>query len=586
MKHITHEVDFCVVGGGLAGLCAAVAAARRGAKTLLMHDRPVLGGNASSEIRMWICGATGNGPHMRETGLVEEIQLDNLQRNPHRSYALWDALLYEKAAFQENLALLLNCSCCEAKMDGARIREIRGWQSTAETWHTVRAPLFADCSGDSILAPLSGAEFRIGREASSEFGESIAPEEADSRTMGMSCLLQVREMNTPQSFTPPAWANHYDEAFFARKFGSPIGPYTGGTENFWWIEVGGLGDTVHDAEKNRDELLKIVYGVWDFYKNGPHARATANWALDWVGVLPGKRESRRYVGDHVMTQNDVRAGGSFDDIVAYGGWTMDDHFPAGFHHQGGSPTIHHPVPRAYGIPYRCLYSRNIENLMFAGRNTSVTHTALSSSRVMSTCAILGQAAGTAAAIAMRHGLSPRGVYEHRLGELQAHLLDDDCHLLDMPRAIGPLARAATLSASCGEPAIVINGIDRPRNGDLNAWQAGEGDWLEFRFAQPQAVGGMRLVFDSNLDFRILNMPSNYPLNAKFPDVPDTLVRGFRIETQRPDGTWETAAEVQDNAQRLVRLRFSPRNTAAVRLVVASTRREAPVNVFAAEPLAD
>ena len=144
MKHITHEVDFCVVGGGLAGLCAAVAAARRGAKTLLMHDRPVLGGNASSEIRMWICGATGNGPHMRETGLVEEIQLDNLQRNPHRSYALWDALLYEKAAFQENLVLLLNCSCCEAKMDGAKISEIRGWQSTAETWHTVRAKLFAD----------------------------------------------------------------------------------------------------------------------------------------------------------------------------------------------------------------------------------------------------------------------------------------------------------------------------------------------------------------------------------------------------------------------------------------------------------
>ena len=200
MKRITHRADFCVVGGGLAGMCAAIAAARHGAKVVLMHDRPVLGGNASSEIRMWICGA--RGPNNRETGIVEEIQLENLYRNTSVSYAIWDAILYEKVRFQPNLTLLLTCSCTDLGMDGSRIRWVRGWQGTAETWHTVEATLFADCSGDSILAPLSGAEFRVGREAASEFGEQMAPEAADRKTMGMSCLIQARETESPQPFIP------------------------------------------------------------------------------------------------------------------------------------------------------------------------------------------------------------------------------------------------------------------------------------------------------------------------------------------------------------------------------------------------
>lgn len=585
MKHIHHDVEFCVVGGGMAGLCAALAAARQGVKTLLMHDRPVLGGNASSEIRMWICGGTGNGEHMRETGIIEEIQLENLARNPHRNYAIWDIILYEKAAFQENLTLLLNCSCCDAQRGEGSLHSIRGWQLTTETWHTVQADCFADCSGDSILAPLSGAEFRHGREASSEFNESIAPVETDTHTMGMSCLIQMREMDTPQAYTRPSWAYEYDDAYFTRKFGEPFKPEIGGLDNFWWIEVGGMGDTIHDAERNRDELLKIAHGVWDFYKNGPHAAETKYWALDWVGFLPGKRESRRYLGDHVLTQNDVQERGRFEDVIAYGGWSMDDHFPEGFHYVGGFPTIHHPVPGPYGIPYRCLYSRNIENLFVAGRNISVTHSALSSSRVMSTCATLGQAVGTAAALAVKHGLTPRGVYQHRMADLQAQLLEDDCNLLWKTRTAGPLARAATITASCGEPEHVISGIDRPSGGQQHAWQAGEGDSLEFKFDTPQRVSGMRLVFDSNLDVRILNMPSNYPKVTKYLGIPETLVAGFCIEVLTSAGEWRQVAEVRDNAQRLVKLQFPECETTAVRLKIVSTRSKQPVNVFSAEPQA-
>jgi hypothetical protein len=222
--------------------------------------------------------------------------------------------------------------------------------------------------------------------------------------MGMSCLIQMRETDRPQPFIPPAWANKYLTDADLPHRGHEILK-----TNFWWIELGGEHDSIHDTELLRDELLKVAFGVWDHIKNrGGHG--AENWVLEWVGFLPGKRESRRYVGDHILTHNDIRAEGKFDDLVAYGGWTMDDHHPGGIRY-AGPPTIFHPAPSPYGIPYRSLYSRNVENLFFAGRNISATHAAMSSTRVMATCAIMGQAVGTAAAIATRDGLTPRGVYE-------------------------------------------------------------------------------------------------------------------------------------------------------------------------------
>lgn len=339
MKEIGHQADLCVVGGGLAGVCAAIAAARHGLRVVLMQDRPVLGGNASSEIRMWVCGA--HGDNNRESGIIEELQLENFYRNSQLSYPLWDSVLYEKAYLQPGVTLLLNCTCQQAAMDNGRIRSVRGWQMTSETYHTVEAAYFADCSGDSILAPLTGAEYRIGREARTEFGESIAPEQADRCTMGNSCLFQIRETDHPQKFIPPAWAYT-----FPTDDDMPFREHHIGT-NYWWIELGGDRDSIHDADALRHELLRIAFGVWDHVKNyGDHG--AENWVMDWIGFLPGKRESRRYVGDVIITQNDVEQGGKFPDIVAYGGWTMDDHFPAGFGHKESYPTIHHPAPSPLG----------------------------------------------------------------------------------------------------------------------------------------------------------------------------------------------------------------------------------------------
>ncbi len=570
MKSIQHQADFCVVGGGLAGLCAAVAAARRGAKTVLMQDRPVLGGNASSEIRMWVCGA--HGKNNKETGLVEEIHLENLYRNNYPTYSIWDSILYEKARFQTNLTLLLNCSCTDAAMDGKRIVSIKGWQGTAETWHTVEAKLFADCSGDSILAPLTGASFRVGREAASEFNEDIEPAVADRKTMGMSCLIQARETDTPQPFVAPAWANVYaSDADLPNRH-----HLIEGWQNFWWLELGGEFDSIHDTELLRDELLKLAFGVWDHIKNRGDHKA-ANWVLDWVGFLPGKRESRRYEGDHILTQNDVRAEGRFDDLVAYGGWSMDDHHPAGIRHPG-APTIFHPAPSPFGVPYRCLYSKDIENLFFAGRNISVTHAAMSSTRVMATCATLGQAVGTAAAIATAKGLTPRGVYQKELRTLQEALMDDDAYLPWRKRTVPPLSAGARLTAAAGDPEPLRNGVDRPVGDAFNGWKGACGQWVEYRFAKPAALTEARLVFDSDLNRQRKNMIAFYPREMPAFAVPPVMVKAFRLEAE-VNGAWKTVARVDHNYQRLARVSISE-IASAVRFIPEATWGAPEVTVFA------
>lgn len=383
--------------------------------------------------------------------------------------------------------------------------------------HTVKAKFFADCSGDSILSTLTGAEFRYGREASSEFGESIEPEKADKKTMGMSCLFHVRETDKPQPFSPPEWAYKYksDEDIPFREHDL--------SSNFWWIETGGEGDCIHDTDKYRDELLKIAYGVWDHLKkHGEHG--AENYVLEWVGLLPGKRESRRYIGKYTVTQNDVESGGNFEDIVAYGGWSMDDHFPAGIEHKTSYPTIFHPAPSPWGIPFRALCSRNIENLLFAGRNISVTHAALSSSRVMATCSLLGQAVGTAAAQMILNGENTENI---NIEKLQKTLMDEDCWLPGKNRSISKLS----LDLNCSDN-IVINGKER---GDENLWKGKEGDYLEYSSDKPFKLTGIRIVFDSDLNRDYQNMPCCIRLEENRFKLPETLIKNFDILLKHADG---------------------------------------------------
>ena len=581
MEEINHQAEFCVVGGGLAGMAAAVAAARHGTKTVLIQDRPVLGGNASSECRMWISGAKND---VHETGFVEELKLENNYRNPQLSWSIWDSITYESVRFQPNLELILNCSVNDLTMDGRRITSVKGWQTTTQTWHVVKAKLFADCSGDSILAPLSGADFRIGREARNEFGEDFGPDEEDLKTMGMSCLIQARETDSPKKFIPPIWANKYltDSDMPNRGHGYR------GLSNFWWIELGGEDDSIRDTETVRDRLLAVAFGVWDHIKNHGDHKAD-NWILDWVGFLPGKRESRRYLGDHILTQQEIKAEGRFDDMVAYGGWPLDDHDPAGMNGTG-RPNTNYPAPSPYGIPYRSLYSRNIENLFFAGRNISVTHAALSSTRVRATCATVGQAVGIAAAIAAANGLMPRGVYESHIQELQNTLMDDDCYLPWHVRPIAELSRKAVLKASEGEPEVLRNGIDRPLDGHENVWSCQPNGWAEYDFGRMVSLKRARLIFDSDLNrkgqgdcatYEERNLLSNYPLNQPDRPVPPTLVKSFRLEVKDANGLWKTAWETSTNHQRLVMIPLNC-DGSAVRIVPTETWGAPSCRLFAFE----
>lgn len=568
------ECDVCVVGGGMAGMCAAIAAARNGARTVLIQDRPVLGGNASSEVRMWICGA--HGKHNKEAGILEEIQLDNQYLNPDGNWSIWDAALWSKVVHQPGLRVLLNTTCTDAQMDGHRIAAVKAWGLTTQTLFTVYARQFIDCSGDSILAPVTGAQWRMGREARGEYGEDIEPVEGDARTMGNSLLIQLRKTDSPQPFTAPDWAYKFEKP---EDLPHRLNGVQGG--NWWWIEVGGLRDTIRDAEAIRDELMRVAWGVWDYVKNrAPQRKEAENWALEWIGSLPGKRESRRYVGAHVLTQNDISAGGKFEDVVAYGGWSMDDHHPGGIYYPG-RPTEFHPAPSPFGIPYRSLYSCNISNLLFAGRNISTTHAALSATRVMGTCALLGQAAGTAAALCVQKGCLPRDLYPSEVPRLQTLLMDDDMWLPGIVRPISALAMSATLRAEGVDAERLLDGLDRDREDQSHAWIAPPGSAVEFSWPDKQHVGGLRLVFDSDLN-QTKRMPCSYPCESPA-SMPAPLVRSFRVEILDDAGRWTVATRVTRNRYRLVKLPLNI-NTRGVRIVIEEAWGGKEARVFAAEPM--
>jgi hypothetical protein len=464
--------------------------------------------------------------------------------------------------------------------ENERIVSITGWQLTSQTMHTVKASTFVDCSGDAILAALTPAQFRVGREARDEFDEDIQPTQADAKTMGNSLLIQLRRTDEPQRFVPPRWAY---------KFNSPddLPCRMSGVDgsNFWWIEVGGLDDTIKDAERIRDELMKVAYGVWDYIKNrAPERKKAANWAVEWIGSLPGKRENRRFVGDHVLTQNDIRDECSFDDTVAYGGWPMDDHHPAGIYYPG-KPTIFHPAPSPFSIPYRCLFSANIENLLFAGRNISVTHAALSSTRVMATCALLGQAVGTAAALCTKYSCTPRAIGDgNKLRELQNTLMDDDCWLPGILRPISAIAEEAQLSGDGENLAALRDGLDRDREEEDHAWRGAVGMSVEYSWPQPVQIGGARLVFDSNLANE-KRMPCSYPQKGDGCRVPSSLVRAFRLEARDANGEWRVVHRETENSQRLVRVPLGSTAT-ALRLVIEATWGDKTARVFAFEPTED
>lgn len=540
----------------------------------------MLGGNASSEVRMHIVGADASGSRgaalsveAREGGIIEEVRLDASVLNPQRSASMLDLILYDKCRAEPNLTLMLNTAVvgAEKAADGRITTAIAERQSTEDHFR-IDAQVFVDCTGDGRLGVEAGAVFRRGRESKDEYGESMAQDRADAHALGSTILFTARKHDRPMPFVAPSWARKFTEHDLRNRSHANGGVDNGLGYGYWWCEWGGTLDTIKDNETIRDELLAIVLGIWDHVKNdGDHG--AANWALEWFGFLPGKRESRRFLGQHLLTERDLLETRPHDDAIAYGGWPIDTHPPEGVDAADEPACKAHHVPYLFDIPLRACISRNVPNLMFAGRNISATHIAFASTRVMATCAVVGQGVGTAAAHAVDRKLSPSELAadDSAMESVQRQLLRDDAFLIGrLNRDDRDLARAASASASSetadGLAANVLSGQTRAVHGSNGAvpdrahpgthrWMsdpaAGLPAWLALSWDRPIRPREVRLVFDTGMH-RILTQThcDAYANRMQWGRAQEETVRHYTVAGRRGDGEWQDFVEVKDNYQRL------------------------------------
>jgi hypothetical protein len=577
----TDEYDVAVIGGGAAGICAAVAAARNGSKTVLIQDRPVLGGNASSEMRVHLNGVNDiKGKAERETGIIEEILLHNRFDNEQESFPVFDHVLYDFVVREPNLELMLNTQAIEAVMDGDKIKSALCWQSTTETLLTINAAVFIDCSGDGLLAATSGAEYRTGREASSEFNEEYAPKIADGWQMGATLLMSSKDMGKPMKYSPPSYYIKYthEGAHERRKF-------AGFQDGIWWIEVGSKDDIIADFEVNRHKLMGYLHGVWDYIKNSGNFPEAENLALDWVGSLPCRRESRRFIGDYILSEKDMTEHKDFYDAVAFGGWSLDEHNPGGIENISEPPSyFHYHFKSVYQFPFRSLYSKNVSNLMFAGRNVSQTHIALSSSRIMATCALQGQAVGTAAAICNQKNVTPREVGKTYIKELQEQLLRDDVFIPKRPaNDADNLAKKASIifgsSTSSGDAKNLLNGMSRDIDGKINHWQSdGLNASLQLEWEVPITLSSIEMKCDTNVNRNIMMRKDSRNDDLYGNGVPKEMLKALNFEA-RINGSWISLGKITDNRTRLIKIKFDSVKTTAIRVKMTETYGADTIKLF-------
>lgn len=592
------ECDILVAGGGPAGVPCAIAATRQGAKVVLCQDRPVLGGNASSEIRMHISGANAMRPgedlvlEARETGIIEEIRLENAVRNAQRSHSMFDLILYEKCRAESNLTLLLNTRVVGATVADGRITTAEAVRDSTEDRFCIAAKVFVDCTGDGGLGAAVGAAHVCGREDRVQFGESLARDEADRKTLGSTLLFVARKHDRPMPFVAPKWVRKFTEQDFKLRDHTQPGNELGLEYGYWWIEWGGQLDTIKDNEAIRDELLAILMGVWDHLKNGG-AHGAENWALEWFGMLPGKRESRRFVGQYMLTEADVMESRPHPDAIAYGGWPIDLHPPEGVERPGESPCVQTPVPWLYDIPLRCCVARDLKNLMFAGRDLSATHVAFASTRIMATCAVVGEGVGVAAAYAVETGVPPAALAgrPEAVREIRQRLLREDAWLIgEILDDSNNLARRARITASseqlAGPATNVLSGQNRCVRGPrgvaperqqpgTHRWMSdpakGLPAWLELRWDQAVTFAELELVFDTGLHRHLTFTHSDeYLQKMRWGTGQPETVKDFHVETETAKG-WQTVVRVENHWQR--RWMFCPKKAllcCALRITARAT----------------
>lgn len=409
---VAGQYDLVVVGAGVAGMCAAVSAARLGCKVALINDRPVVGGNNSSEIRVHLGGRIEAGIYKELGNIQKEFSpLKGGNAQPAGNYE--DQKKLDWLAKEKNVTLFLNYRAIAVTKNGDKITSVITKHIETGEELKFEAPLFSDCTGDGTIGYLAGADYRMGRESREEFGESIAPEKADKLTMGAS--VQWYSVEDKKSCPFPEFS--YGVEFTAENCEKV-------TMGEWTWETGMNYDQIKDFERIRDYGMLVVYSNWSYLKNRMKENDQyKNRKLGWVAYIAGKRESRRLMGDYILKEDDIAKYVFHEDASFATTWSIDLHWqdPKNSAHFPGNEfkaVTKHILIHPYPVPYRCLYSRNIDNLFMAGRNISVTHVALGTVRVMRTTGMMGEVVGMAAYLCKKYGVTPRGVYRSHLHDLK------------------------------------------------------------------------------------------------------------------------------------------------------------------------
>jgi len=458
------DYDVIVAGGGPGGVPAAIAAARLGSKVLIIQNRPILGGNASAEIGVPSYGAEVAHVHAREGGIAEEIM--RLRDRETEKVGEWTRAMEKLVAAEENITVIYNSHVCGVEMaDSAHIKGVTvlNFRTLEKTAYTAR--IFIDCTGDAWLGYYAGAKYRYGREANWQHNEGIAPEIPD--TLSMSGCIKAGDRpffsyaEEEVEFHAPEWVPKLpeDDDEFGRVIKDP-------TKMYWWLEAPNTYDDIYDGEETRDALLLVLLGYFDHLKNHWSKKDTIkNLKFNFAGIVNGRRESRRLIGDYVLTQDDCTSGKVFEDTISYSGWALDLHHPMGIYSGKEGPLHSGKNVPIVKVPYRCLYSVNIENLLFAGRNVSATHVAIGTLRVQNTIMTLGQAVGTAASLCLKLGETPRGIYERHLRTLQQLLIRHDQYIPSFKNEDeNDLCLTADVTASSVSTTEIYNGkhgVDGP-----------------------------------------------------------------------------------------------------------------------------
>lgn len=577
------EADVAIIGGGMSGICAAIAAARNGSTVILVQDRSRLGGNASSEIRMHVSGSSMLETVWREIGILEEIELDDAVMNPQKSYPMWDFVLYNKVISEPNITLLLDTMMYDASYDDNHITSVTAFSSQTEEIFEIKAKHFADCTGDGTLAALVSADYMRGREAKSKWDESLGQDVADEVGMGNSLLFMADEFEKAMPYTAPEWARKYTFKDFEHR---GIGSFEYG---YWWLELAGKYDIINDGQILRHELLAVLFGVWDYIKNSGNHPESENWALTWVGMIPGKRESRRIVGDLIMTQRDIQVPQDYPDRVAYGGWPLDDHPAEGMDDTSIKPNRAVHLKGPYSIPLRALYSKNIKNLWMAGRNISVSHVALSSTRVMGTCSTLGQAVGTAMSYCLANSITPRqlSATDRWITDFKQLLLRQDQSLLNVVnKDENDLARKAKVTASDetmkGPAQNVVDGYNRNvEDGETHQWQSEMKNgqpWIALKWSSPKKINTVECTFDTGLQRYLRISAQKVVMDQSLRGPQPETISDYKIEGLL-NGKVVLSRFVSDNYYRKVSHEFETVEVDTMNITVFKTHGDPLARLF-------